>query len=275
MTDSKRDFGDVLVFLRKAREVPPYPWEVFTHKGRAAHHRRVLQRRAGKVRARAAELGLVFPETWCEKEVAETYGVMCYSAFDVPGFAPAGQVVDAGAGFGDYAVVTSRRPEVKEVYSFEPDSLAAQRAREFIAANHSRARLVEGALGSGRGKLTLGDTGFDQLSILSQTGLKEVNLYAVDDLPFEPIDYIKINVEGAELEVLKGAKRTLVSSHPRLAVQCHTHQLAADVDRFLQGFGYRLAYVEGGARSGYPMDWVQNRYYLPPEAPTGPAPIPT
>src|SRR5580658_8889155 len=160
MTDSKHDFGDVLLFFRKIRELPPYPWEVFTHKGRLAHHDRCLQRRALKVRAKATELGLVLPGNWTYKEVAEIFPVMCCGPYDAPGFEPAGEVVDAGAGFGEYAVLNSRRPEVKEVYALEPGAVAAQRAREFIEANHSRAQLVEAALGAERGKLTLGDAGF-------------------------------------------------------------------------------------------------------------------
>jgi FkbM family methyltransferase len=266
MTESRHDWGDVALLLRKARKVPPYPWELLTHKGRVAYHQRYLRWQAQEVRKRVAQLGLVLPENWSYQEVAQIY-LICGPVYDAPGFNPSGFVVDAGAGFGEYAVLTSRLPEVQEVYAFEPGAMAAQRAREFIAANHARAQLVEAALGSARGKLTLGDAGGGAVSVLSEAQGKEVDLVPVDDLPLERIDFIKINVEGAELDVLKGAQRTLVSSRPRLAVQCHTIQLASEVDRFLEQYGYRMAYHDKGLRASYPMDRVQNRYYLPPGSP--------
>lgn len=36
-----------------------------------------------------------------------------------------------------------------------------------------------------------------------------------------PIDIIKIDVEGAELQVLKGAKNTIAQNQPKLLIECH------------------------------------------------------
>ena len=37
----------------------------------------------------------------------------------------------------------------------------------------------------------------------------------------EPVTFIKMDVEGAELEVIKGAKNIIMRQHPRLAVSIY------------------------------------------------------
>ncbi len=265
MTGKSYDLGDFLVFLRKTRETPPYPWEPFTHRGRVAHNRRWQERRAQRVRLRARESGIAIPESWSDEDVCGVYLMLCTTVYDVPGFEPRGHVVDVGASCGDYAVVTARRPEVTEVLALEPAPHNAQRAREFIALNHARARLIEAAAGSRTGRMWLGDAGSGAVSVLSDRQGFEVEVVALDDLPIDHIDFVKINVEGAELAVLEGAQRTLSFHRPRLAVSVHSRALAASVDQFLSRFGYRLAYHDRGVRASYPMDLVQNRFYLPTE----------
>lgn len=49
----------------------------------------------------------------------------------------------------------------------------------------------------------------------------DVNLIQLDDIPYTKIDYIKIDVEGAEIEVLHGARDLLKISRPFLWVECH------------------------------------------------------
>jgi FkbM family methyltransferase len=69
----------------------------------------------------------------------------------------------------------------------------------------------------------------------------------------ERVSAIKIDVEGAELDVLQGAKRTLARCMPLLVFECDRHN--ASIDRmeatfsFLSGFGYTGEFVsEAGLR---------------------------
>lgn len=55
-----------------------------------------------------------------------------------------------------------------------------------------------------------------------------------------PPDVIKIDVEGAELLVLRGASRTLTEYHPTLFVEIHGTQQHAECCTFLAAKGYRL-----------------------------------
>lgn len=56
------------------------------------------------------------------------------------------------------------------------------------------------------------------------------------------IRWMKIDVEGAELEVLKGARLTLEQDRPNILVENHEFQIkgiGAQVREYLAGFGYR------------------------------------
>lgn len=63
----------------------------------------------------------------------------------------------------------------------------------------------------------------------------------------EKIALLKIDVEGAELDVLKGAERILRSDGPLLVVECENRHLergsVKDVFTFLEGLGYEGSFV--------------------------------
>ena len=53
----------------------------------------------------------------------------------------------------------------------------------------------------------------------------EVEVTTLDDLLDEPVDFIKMDAEGSEVEILKGAERTLSYPHVKLAIAAY-HKLA-------------------------------------------------
>jgi FkbM family methyltransferase len=63
---------------------------------------------------------------------------------------------------------------------------------------------------------------------------------------FPAPDLIKIDVEGAELEVLEGAAETLKKHHPRLFVEAHTAALAEHCTDRLTLLGYRVRQLQAG-----------------------------
>ncbi len=65
---------------------------------------------------------------------------------------------------------------------------------------------------------------------------------SVDDASerfFSP-DFVKTDVEGAELNVLKGARKTLSSARPILLVECNTEDSRKNVQEFLNEFEYAI-----------------------------------
>ena len=51
---------------------------------------------------------------------------------------------------------------------------------------------------------------------------------------------IKIDVEGAEAEVLKGATKTLKNSHPKIIFEAWDEQYLKKVKKILNKFNYKI-----------------------------------
>jgi len=63
----------------------------------------------------------------------------------------------------------------------------------------------------------------------------------LDDLVNEPIDVMKIDVEGAEIRALRGARRLLTDHHPLLFVEVHTPEVTRKmVTDELKPYDYRV-----------------------------------
>jgi len=60
-----------------------------------------------------------------------------------------------------------------------------------------------------------------------------------------PPDVLKIDVEGAELRVLKGAERLLRQKRPILLVELHSPEIAAKYDQRMADIGYQTWSLEG------------------------------
>lgn len=62
----------------------------------------------------------------------------------------------------------------------------------------------------------------------------------LDDLVTEPVDFMKVDVEGAEVHVLNGAQRILTDFRPHLLIEVHGEQNGADVVRLLEQMRYTV-----------------------------------
>ena len=91
-----------------------------------------------------------------------------------------------------------------------------------------------------------------------------------------PPDFLKLDVEGAELAALQGAAGILTASRPLLLVEMEEKNLAAAgaskaaIQSFLQGFGYRAAFLRKGR--WHPIDDVnltrgRNLFWFNPALP--------
>ena len=69
------------------------------------------------------------------------------------------------------------------------------------------------------------------------TIVNEVNFNTVDNLGFAPF-FIKIDVEGAELEVLRGALTVIKSFNPVILVEIQNRGTHLEVQKLLSNFGY-------------------------------------
>lgn len=169
---------------------------------------------------------------------------------------PGATFVDVGCNKGDFSLLASRLvgPQGR-VLAFEPHPENCRWIRRSIAKNEYRnIDLYELALSDANGvaQLHLGEkSGFHTLLAgkpQREKGTIEVQTRRLDDLLEEvrferPIDAIKIDVEGADMHVLRGARETISRNrgivvffdvHPNLGVN------PKEVCDYLRGLGLAL-----------------------------------
>jgi FkbM family methyltransferase len=142
---------------------------------------------------------------------------------------------------------------------FEPMPENCQRILKLIELNPNLAiNLFQGAVGESNGQATFHVLEADSMGKLEDsifqkdvTGAKiNVPIISLDDYcQNNSIRYpkvIKVDVEGAEMMVLRGASCILRESKPTLFVEAHSRQLAADVVKLLLTYGYTTTTLETG-----------------------------
>jgi FkbM family methyltransferase len=131
--------------------------------------------------------------------------------------------VDIGAYTGDTLAAVSQfaGDSLRAYYGFEPDarnydSLVAQAAD--VARRREDLRVVtrRTAIGAAHGTISFAGDGA-ATSQVSATGAESVECAPLDSLGVDP-SYVKIDVEGAEADVLRGAAETMGRWKPTVAI---------------------------------------------------------
>jgi FkbM family methyltransferase len=172
---------------------------------------------------------------------------------------PGMTVVDVGAHHGLYSMLSSKRVGPKgRVFAFEPSPRERARLEKHLLANRCRNVSVHPfALGSKTGSedLFLVDGAEDYCNSLrppavaaltSKIRVEVASLDAfLEHAGIHHVDFLKLDVEGAELDVLKGAARTLGENpKPILLVEVFDLRTRAwgykanEIVRFLYKAGY-------------------------------------
>ncbi|WP_376089741.1 FkbM family methyltransferase [Roseomonas sp. CCTCC AB2023176] len=155
--------------------------------------------------------------------------------------------VDVGANIGTYSLPAARLVGAEgRVIAFEAHPRTYAYLRRNVEANALRQVVpVHMALGDGDGEVTMTfeDANPGETHVSAQDaapGAARVRLGTLDDalrdLGAERVDYLKIDVEGFELPVLRGAVRT-VGGNPGIVVQTEL------VNGYAARYGHRVADV--------------------------------
>jgi hypothetical protein len=138
--------------------------------------------------------------------------------------------VDIGTSDGWYATYYALQPNIQRVYTFEPDDLANKSLRQNLALNGPDAEHKCILLSKFAGAIDDATT---------------CRLDSVLANEHQPI-VMKIDVEGAELDVLKGAEQTLRRLRCGLVIETHSADLERDCQASLQSVGYQTHIVKNG-----------------------------
>ena len=153
---------------------------------------------------------------------------------NVLGFLPEAAVsYDIGANVGVHTLIMAQHPQVGRVYAFEPQRLVYQQLVANLALNSLVNVYAERmALGNDDGELAVPsldpyrpaafgslELGRDQVEDIGQWpgpgGPSErVRLAKIDTLGLPDPDFLKVDVEGMEPEVVLGAKATILRARP-------------------------------------------------------------
>jgi FkbM family methyltransferase len=166
----------------------------------------------------------------------ETVEVEAYRAFRTS-VQPGDVVYDVGAHFGTYSIISVREggPRTR-VVAYEPCELTRQYLEQHLEWNNAIEQVIvrEVCCGANSGEASFffrpgvpeGINGLLKAEGLVEVPVQVTTLDAdVEQIGLNP-SIIKIDVEGAELEVLRGAERVLRTCRPRLFVSLHPGPLA-------------------------------------------------
>lgn len=154
---------------------------------------------------------------------------------------PGAVLVDVGANIGNHTIFFAAIVGAR-VVAFEPVADTAAHLRENVGLNNcgERVEVHEMALWSreGRGRVVMPQTANSGTAHIEPSSEGKVHLIRLDRLKLPRVDILKIDVEGAEPEVLRGASRTLRRQRPMLVVECMDDAAFQKVAALVEPLGY-------------------------------------
>ncbi len=161
-----------------------------------------------------------------------------------------GTFIDVGANIGRYSIALAKRPKV-HVIAFEPDPSNFDALKRNILLNNlqEKIEIFPIALSNKSGeaifyinKENAGNSSLEMQRGQTSTQIK-VRTERADNLVKEKVDFIKIDVEGAESLVLKGASNIIKKFLPKIIFEAENLEKLAKVKRVLEPFGYNIQQI--------------------------------
>ncbi len=175
-------------------------------------------------------------------------------------------IIDCGAFIGDHTIAYANKVgPTGTVFAFEP----GKEAYECLKHNTRNEELViihNGGLGA-----RMHTAGFNQVE--GNAGMNylgcgtEISIITIDSLNLPKLDFVKIDCEGYELEVLKGAIETIKKFKPKMLIEINTMTLERsgitreDIYNFLKELDYKYKNIYNGqGLDEYQMDIICFNY---------------
>lgn len=182
-----------------------------------------------------------------------------------------GTYVDVGANIGNHTVFFSLECAAKRVIAIEPQPEALQYLVKNVVANDVFktstvvVEFINCAVSDvpGRGAMCTRDD--NNLGMARLEAGDSVSIKTLDDIlkDIAKVTLIKIDVEGRELQALRGAKETLLRCYPVLAVEATDIESQEAIRDFLDPLGYS---VKGPFGATPTWIWSKQGVRIPREA---------
>ena len=170
--------------------------------------------------------------------------------------------VDVGAGIGDYSLIAAGKIKKGKVYAFEPVDSSLKNFRENIRINEfqDRIKVFENVVSEKTGNERFVCETVSEVSSIGRKGLGKLkkaisldNFAKVEKI--KRINFLKIDVEGAEMKILRGAKGLLMAKKVDYILfeinkkSKNYGYRPDDLIRLLSGYGYNLFRFDNGLKS--------------------------
>lgn len=191
-------------------------------------------------------------------------------------------VLDVGAHIGVFSLKARHR--AASVYAWEPNQELYQTLCRNISANKSDNIVPICCAVADRPGMTRfawhfdGNRGMAGLEISDMLAVRDpmvmdllsleynctptyrVPVRTLDEYAFERVDLVKLDVEGCEARVLRGAVHILENHHPVLLIECHSTDVLEELREFLAVDGYVLKQVGGADHLAVWMGWPPQQH---------------
>lgn len=180
-------------------------------------------------------------------------------------FAKDGFVLDIGANIGALTVPFAR--VAKAVLAFEPQFNVADILTTNVCLNGlDNVDVLRMAVGDKTGTIQMPISDLSVIGNYGGTGLygvqgdtkqlrvQDVQIVAIDDLALGPIDVVKIDVEGHEIQAIKGMERHILASKPILYVEADRFDKVPALFAYIKSLGYEIMLHK-------PTLFERNNYY--------------
>jgi FkbM family methyltransferase len=161
---------------------------------------------------------------------------------------PGSIVVEVGANIGAHTVELSRLVGLEgEVYAFEPQRIVFQTLCANLALNQcANVFARQAALGHEKGVILVPAldpamrSNFGGVSLMNVSVGEPVEVLALDDLDLPACHVLKVDVEGMEVEVLRGAQRTLDQYRPIMYLENDREDRSQELLGLTMDLGYAV-----------------------------------
>lgn len=187
-------------------------------------------------------------------------------------------VIDVGVHMGDYTLLAASNISSGQVLAFEPSKEALRVLSQNIAVNgyNRKVRVYPVVASDKNGNIDFVDNDRSEISHInfsktSKSSIK-VKTVKIDDVisdeSIKSVKIIKIDVEGAELFVLKGMKESLSKGIIKQMLievnsDCENYGISPeDTFNFIKSFGYKLYYFDNEGKLKKLIVFPRNKKYI-------------
>jgi FkbM family methyltransferase len=174
--------------------------------------------------------------------------------------------IDVGANSGYFSLGVKKHYPEKEVFLFEPLPKNIKIIKTHFSINfpNTSYNLIEKAIGDQQGNIQFTDSGNDsantykhESSLMNSSNKIDVTIDTLDHLAEEfkwsEDVFIKVDIEGAELDFLKGGAKYLSKFHPPIILathDCHVPGVEKDCLDFSKKIGYQCKLIKDDKITG-------------------------